>query len=542
MAVVVTDVWDDDVAEAVRRPQDHQPQGYRLAHGVAVADQGGLGLPDRDYYTRTDSASAKMRREYQAHVARTLELLGDPPSVAEYEGQRIMALETALANASMTRVERRDPEKRYHKMTVVGLKALTPSFDWGAYLASANLAGVTDLNVANPVFFKSVDSLLAKAPILDWRSYLRWHLAAHAAPWLSPPFVSEDFRFQQLLTGAKEMFPRWRRCLTETDVDIGEALGQAYVEQSFTPQAKARALAMVQNLTAALRDRLNTLSWMQPATRAQALAKLDALTKKIGYPDKWRDYSGVEVRPGPFILNELATDRFEVRRQLAKIGKPVDRIEWTMTPPTVNAYYNSLRNEIVFPAGILQPPFFDPQADDALNYGGIGAVIGHEMTHGFDDQGRKFDAAGNLKEWWTPEDAKRYTTEADKVAKQFDGYVIEVDSLHVNGHLTLGENIADLGGLKIAHAALEKALAGKPRPPRIDGYTPEQRFFLSWANVWRQSDRPEDARLRITTDSHSPARWRVDGPLSNLAEFRQAWGCKAGDEMVRADSLRAEIW
>jgi putative endopeptidase len=313
------------------------------------------------------------------------------------------------------------------------------------------------------------------------------------------------------------------------------------VEKTFTPQAKARALAMVQNLSAALRDRLNTVPWMQAETKKAALVKLQAFARKIGYPDKWRDYSGLEIKDGPFITNVLAANRFEAARDLGKIGKPLDRTEWTMSPPTVNAYYQSSMNEIVFPAGILQPPFFNPDADDAINYGGMGAVIGHEMTHGFDDRGRRFDAQGNLREWWTAEDAKEYTARADKVVRQFDGYVA-VDTLHLNGKLTLGENIADLGGLRIAYAAFKKSQVGKPKAPKIDGFTAEQRFFLAWAQIWRQQNRPENARVRVATDSHSSPKWRVDGPLSNLPEFAQAWGCKAGDEMVRPDSVKAEIW
>ena len=507
---------------------------------IGVVDQGGLGLPDRDYYLKTDSATATLRTQYQQHVMRTLMLLGDPPSVAEFESQRIMNLETALARASMSRVERRNPDSIYHMMRVADLKALAPAFDWNGYLAGARVS-ITDVNVASPGFFKTVDSVIAKSPVLDWRSYLRYHLVAEAAPWLSSSFVNEDFRFRQLLSGAKEMFPRWRRCLEETNADLGEALGQAYVEKTFTPQAKARALAMVQNLGAALRERLNALPWMQPATRVQALAKLAALTRKIGYPDKWRDYSALEVGPGSFVVNLLAASRFEVRRQLDKIGKPVDRTEWTMTPPTVNAYYNASKNEIVFPAGILQPPFFDPGADNAINYGGMGAVIGHEMTHGFDDQGRKFDGQGNREDWWTEADAAEYVSRADRVVAQYDSYVA-VDSLHLNGKLTLGENIADIGGLKIAYTALQKALAGKPRPAVIDGFTPEQRFFLGWAQVWRQENRPENARVRVATDPHSSPQWRVNGPLSDLPEFAKAFGCKGGDAMVRPDSIRAEIW
>ena len=473
---------------------------------------------------------------------RTLMLLGDPPTVAEVEAQRIVNLETALANASNTRVERRDPKSLDHKMTVAELKAATPAFDWGAYLTARNVGSIADLNVASPNFLKAVDSLSAKTTILDWRSYLRWHLTNAASPWLSSAFVNENFRFQQTLTGAKELFPRWRRCLDATDNQLGEALGQAYVEQTFTPAAKARALAMVNNMVSVLNARLAGLEWMGQATRTAAITKLNAFARKIGYTDKWRDYSSLEIQQGSFMLNVLAAERFDHQRDLAKVGKPVDKTEWGMTPPTVNAYYNPSMNEIVFPAGILQPPFFDPSADDAINYGGMGAVIGHEMTHGFDDQGRQFDAKGNLTDWWSADDAAKYTAQADKVVAQFNSYVIDVDSLHVNGKLTLGENIADLGGLKIAYAAMQKGMAGKPRPAKIDGFTPEQRFFLAWAQIWRRNTRPERSRMLINVDPHSPSIWRTNGPLSNLPEFAKAFGCKPGDQMVRADSLRAVIW
>lgn len=512
------------------------------AQVIAWIDQGGLGLPDRDYYTKTDSASLKLKQEYQAHIKRTLMLLGDPPTVADYQAGRIIALETALANASQTRVERRDPKALDHKMTVAELKAATPAFDWAAYFAANRLDAVTEVNVASPNFLKAVDSLVARTAILDWRSYLRYHVADGASPWLSSKFVNENFRFQQTLTGAKELFPRWRRCLDQTDNQLGEALGQAYVAKTFTPAAKARALAMVTNMVAVLRARLTSLEWMQQATRTQALAKLNAFARKIGYPDKWRDYSALDVKAGPFILNVVAAEQFDTRRELAKIGKPVDKTEWLMTPPTVNAYYNPSMNEIVFPAGILQPPFFDPNTDDAINYGGMGAVIGHEMTHGFDDQGRQFDAKGNLTDWWTADDAAKYTAQADKVVTQFNGYVIDVDSLHVNGKLTLGENIADLGGLKIAFAAYQKSLAGKPKPAKVDGFTGEQRFFLAWAQIWRRNTRPEMARMLINLDPHSPAIWRTNGPLANLPEFAQAFGCKPGDVMVQPNDARAAIW
>jgi putative endopeptidase len=377
-------------------------------------------------------------------------------------------------------------------------------------------------------------------PAADWQAYLRWHLLNAASPSLGSAFVNENFAFSSQLTGAKELLPRWKRCLQATDNAIGEALGQAYVEKTFTPEAKQRALTMVKNLEAALQERLGRLAWMSDATRTQALGKLAAFEEKIGYPDKWRDYSALTLVDGPFVENVRRAASFERARNLRKIGKPVDKGEWGMTPPTVNAYYNPSRNEIVFPAGILQPPFFDPKADDAVNYGGMGAVIGHEMTHGFDDQGRQFDAEGNLRDWWTPQDAEQYKSRATLVSNQFDQYV-SVDTLKVNGKLTLGENIADLGGLTVAYEALQKALAGKPRP-KIDGFTPEQRFFLAWAQIWRTNTRPEFARLLVTVDPHSPGKWRVNGPLSNMPEFAKAFGCQAGDPMVRGPEQRAQIW
>jgi len=362
-----------------------------------------------------------------------------------------------------------------------------------------------------------------------------------AAPWLSSPFVNQEFKYQQTLTGAKEMLPRWKRCLQITDRAIGDAAGQAYVAATFSPEAKAHALAMVRNMEAVLRGRIDSLAWMSAATRQQAIVKLDAFMNKIGYPDKWRDYSALTLARQAFVLNLQAVNIFESHRDLAKIGQPVDRAEWSMTPPTVNAYYSPLLNSVNFPAGILAPPFYDPNADDAVNYGGIGAVIGHEMTHGFDDSGRQFDAQGNLRDWWTAADAAEYKKRATMVEEQFSSYV-GIDTMHVNGKLTLGENIADLGGLKIAYAAYQLTLKGKPAPAKIDGFTGDQRFFLSWAQVWRQLQRPEALRRQLLTDPHSPGIWRVNGPLSNMPEFAAAWGCKAGDAMVRPDSLRAQIW
>jgi putative endopeptidase len=509
---------------------------------IANLYQGGLGLPDRDYYTRDDEKTKEIRKQYVEHVAKMFELLGDKPEQAAAEAETVMELETRLAKASMTQVEQRDPNAIYHKMSLAEVNALTPGYAWGRYFAGLGLQDPGDINVGQPEFFKEAGKMLTTVPVKDWQTYLRWQLISATAGKLSSPFVNESFRFNgTILGGAKELRPRWKRVLQATDQAMGEALGQLYVAKTFGPEAKARAQAMVANLKAALRDRLSTLEWISEDTRKQALRKLDAIAVKVGYPDKWRDYSGLAVDGGSYVLNGLQADEFEFERNLKKIGKPVDRAEWGITPPTVDAYYNPNFNEIVFPAGILQPPFFDPDADDAANYGGIGSVIGHELTHGFDDQGRQFDADGNLKNWWTPDDEKNYNARAALMEKQYSDY-IAIDALHINGKLTMGENIADLGGLKIAYLAFQKSLEGKPRPPEIDGYTPEQRFFLAFAQAWRRNTRPEAVRLMIATDPHSPPRFRVLGPLSNMPEFLKAFGCEGGSSIARPDALRVKIW
>src|SRR5438093_7647650 len=488
---------------------------------IAQAVQGGLGMPDRDYYTKDDDASKKLRDQYVAHVTKMLTLLGEPAEKAGADAKKILALETALAQASRTRVELRDPQKNYNKMTPAELQTLTPAWNWGDYFKEIGLTAPGDIDVHQPDFFKAINTAFTSTSIDDWKTYLRWHLINGAASALSSDFVNEDFNFRETtLRGTKQIKPRWKRVIISEDGEIGEALGKLYAAEYFPPAAKARALELINNLKEALADRIKTLEWMDEPTKKAALEKLAAFQVKIGYPEKWRDYSTLQIDRGPFVLNELRAENFESKRQLNKIGKAVDRTEWGMTPPTVNAYYNPKMNEIVFPAGILQPPFFYANADDAVNYGGIGAVIGHEMTHGFDDQGRKFDAQGNLRDWWTGEDARRYKSRSDRIVDQFNGYV-GVDTMHVNGKLTLGENTADLGGLAVAYHALEHALEGKPRP-LIDGFTPEQRFFLSYANVWRAKYRPEALRMQIATNPHSPAQWRVNGPLSNLPEFAQA--------------------
>jgi putative endopeptidase len=517
-------------------------QDFKSSTEVIVnLNQSGLGLPDRDYYTKTDDASKKIRDQYVAHVGRMFGLLGDDPATAAREAATVMDIETRLATASLTRVERRDPAANYHRMPFDSLAAVTPNLSWTRLYQGMGITDRRPVNVGQPGFFHQLDGMMTSVPIADWQTYLRWHLIHSTAELLSTSFVNEDFDFNsRVLTGATTLKPRWKRALGWVDVGIGEQLGQLYVARAFSPAARARAQALVANLRGELHDRIQHLTWMSDATRANALHKLDAFQVKIGYPDHWRDYSGLTIDRGPLVLNVMRSREFEFRRNAAKLGKPVDRGEWGMTPPTVNAYYNARMNEIVFPAGILQPPFFDEKIDDAVNYGGIGAVIGHEMTHGFDDQGRKSDADGNLKDWWTPEDQKAYDARAILVQKQFDGYVA-VDTLHVNGKLTLGENLADLGGLSISLGALEKTLGDKPRT-KIDGLTPEQRFFMSYARLWRQNIRPEAQRLRIATDPHSPGRFRCNGPLSNMPEFAHAFGVADGAPMVRPSDLRAKIW
>jgi putative endopeptidase len=513
---------------------------------IGIATQGGLGLPDRDYYLKDDDQSKKIRDQYVEHITKMFQLLGITDQEAATQAKQILAFETELAKASKSRVDLRVPEKNYHKMLIADLEKLAGGFDWAAYFNGLNLSKeqVAKLDVEQPEFFKRVAQLVASTPIPTWKAYLRWNLISATASDLSDPFVDEAFRFRQLLTGQKENQPRWKRVLQAIDTGAGEALGQLYVEKNFPPEAKQRALAMVNDLKQSLRERIEKLDWMGPATRAAALKKLGAFGVKIGYPDKWRDYSGLEIKAQPYILNDLAASAFEAKRQFAKIGKPVDKTEWGMSPPTVNAEYTPQRNEISFPAGILQPPFFDANADDAVNYGGIGAVIGHEMTHGFDDEGRKYDPQGNIKNWWTPADEKRFEERGKKIVDQFNNYVV-IDNLHVNGKLTEGENIADLGGVKIAYVALEEALQRKPadqRSEKIDGFTPEQRFFLSFSQIWRNNIRPEYAKLLIKVDPHSPGKFRGNGPLSNLPEFARAFQVPDSSPMVRPPAQRVNIW
>ena len=453
-----------------------------------------------------------------------------------------MEMETELAKASMTRLQQRDPNATYHKMTLEDLSGLTPAFSWEQYFQEIGLSKPGSLNVGQPDFFKALNQLIADRSINDWKTYLRWHLIRAASPMLNGAFVNESFRFNgTVMTGAKELRPRWKRALSSVNEGLGEALGILYVKKYFSPEAKARALEMVNNIREAFRERIKSRQWMSEGTRIKALGKLEAFKVKIGYPEKWRSYAGLEIDRGPYVLNAMRADSFEFKRLLAKIGQPVEPTEWGMTPPTVNAYYNPTMNEIVFPAGILQPPFFDPNADDAVNYGGMGAVIAHEITHGFDDQGSQFDAKGNLTDWWLPQDKNSFTARTTYVEKQYDEFVA-LDTLRVNGKLTLGENIADLGGLTIAYAGLKKSMQGKPAAEKIDGFSPEQRFFLAWAQMWRANHRPEELRRRLILDVHSPGKFRTVGPIVNMAEFYEAFPVNPGEPMFREEKLRAKIW
>ncbi len=502
---------------------------------------GALGLPERGYYFNDDEKSEKIRQQYVAHISRMLVLLGDAPEAARAAATAVMALETKLALNMLPRVKLRNPYATYHKMKLAEVAALTPGLDWPAYLAATGAPAFEDVNLSQPDFLKALDVAVNTVPAADWRAYLRWHLAHQAAPYLSEAFSRESFEFYgRTLTGQQELRERWKRVVSVVDGEIGEALGQLYVAEYFPPAAKARMAQLVANLRAALSERIDGLTWMDAPTKAKAQAKLTAFNAKIGYPDKWRDYTGLVIDRGSYVRNVLRADAFERRHDLAKIGGPVDRTEWSMTPPTVNAYFSPSRNEIVFPAGYLQPPFFDPKGDDAPNYGGIGTSIGHEMTHGFDDSGRQYDGQGNLVDWWSPECAENFKARATGVVQQFAAYTV-LDGLHVNGELTQGENIADLGGVRVAYAALQKALAGQSRE-KIDGFTPEQRFFISWAAKWRRNSRPEALRLQVNTDPHSPAEFRANGPLSNLDEFAQAFDVPEGAPMRRPAAQRVSIW
>ncbi len=505
---------------------------------IGVASQGGLGLPDRDYYLKKGVKFAEIRTEYVRHVTRMFELLGDRKDTAAWEAGTVMHIETQLARASMSDVEQRNPRAVYHVMNLARLDKETPGFSWRAYFANVGYSQIKSINLAMPKFFRAMSWNLRSVPLSSWKTYLRWQLIDAFAPYLSKPFVDENFRMQSELTGAKKLLPRWQRVVRAEDNALGFAVGKLYVEKKFPPSSKAEALTILHSIRAALKSDLETISWMSPKTRKAAIKKLDLMGERIGYPDKWRDYSSLDINRGPYVLNVIRANEFENRRELNKIGKPVDRNEWYMTPQTVNAYYDPSMNNINFPAGILQPPFFDPHAPMAVNYGAIGAVMGHEMTHGFDDQGSQFDGYGNLKNWWTVLDRLHFDRNVRCIVKQFSGYTVDRD-LHVQGKLVTGEAIADLGGLKLAWRAFHTSPYYKDAPT-IDGFTPDQQFFLGFAHFWATNIRPEEARRLVTVNPHPPAQYRVNGTLANLPQFQAAFHVPKKSPMVHKD--RCVIW
>ena len=508
---------------------------------ITQLGQGGIGL-DRDYYTNTDERTLDIQKAYVQHIENMFKLLGDKPEVAKANAKVIYDLETKLAKASMTNIQLRDPEAQYNKKTLAELQQLTPDLKWNTYLAAANIKGIDKVVVGQPEFFTEVNKELNETSIPQWKTYLRWWLITGTGSYLSDNFVNERFEFfTKKLNGVPSQRPRWKRVLRTIDNNIGDALGQLYVKKYFTEESKKKVNAMVDNLVAAYRVRIESRDWMSEETKKQAYLKLDKLVRKMGYPDKWKDYSTLDIKNDSYVQNIFRSSEYAFKQNIDRIGKPIDRGFWFITPPTINAFYGATINEIVFPAGIMQPVFFNPDADDAVNYGAMGAIIGHELTHGFDDQGAQFDSDGNLKNWWTKEDLERFKVRTSKLAKQFDEY-IAVDDVHVKGELTLGENIADLGGLTIAYYAYKKSLEGKPAPAKIDGFTGEQRFFIAWAQAWRENARPEFVKNIIQTDPHSPAHIRANAAPSNMKEFYDAFGVKEGDKMYRKKEDRVEVW
>jgi predicted metalloendopeptidase len=512
---------------------------------IANIDQGGLTAPDRDYYLKDDDKTKAVRQHFVDYMTEVFTLAakeGMQAGTPSQEADTVLRIETSLAKAEMDRTSRRDPKNRDHKMQRDEAVTLASNFYLDRYFKDVNAPNFTSLNVGNPDFFKQINSVLDSESLDNLKTYVKWHLLNASAPWLSDPYVLANFKMQQALTGQKEIQARWKRCTNLVDRELGEALGQRYVDVAFPPESKARMLKMVHALEKSLGEDIQNLSWMSDETKKQAAVKLAAINNKIGYPDVWRDYSSVAIKPGDLLGNVQRANEFESKRDVNKIDKPLDRKEWGMTPPTVNAYYSPSYNEIVFPAGILQPPFFDPKMDDAVNFGGIGLVIGHELTHGFDDQGRKFDPQGNLHDWWTKEDGEEFEKRAACVANEYSSFTA-VDDLKLNGKLTLGENTADNGGARVSLMALEHVIAddksGKDSQS-IDGYTPQQRFFLGFGRVWCEKRRPEVARMRVLVDPHSPGKWRVDGVVQNMPEFQKAWSCKAGQPMVAENACH--VW
>ena len=513
----------------------------KVSNYIISIGQGGTTMPDRDYYLKNDERTLKIRAGYQRYIATLFQLCGSDEVEAKQNAGTIIRIETAIAGAQLSRVEMRDPVKLYNKFSFDALSARTPNMKWSTILPQLGYTrGLDSVVVSNPRFLVFEDSLLAAVPVNDWKVYLKWDVIRDAAPYLSTPFVDANFAYNKALSGQKEQTPRWQRMSNLIDGQLGELLGQLYVDKYFKPAAKERMLALVNNMQETFRDRITKLDWMSEETRQKAVTKLAAYMKKIGYPDKWKNYDGLVIDRNDFLGNLIRANQWQYNDNISKLGKPVDKADWNMTPPTVNAYYSPQKNEIVFPAGILRPPFFDFDADDAINYGGIAAVIGHEMTHGFDDQGRQFDADGNLHDWWSPADASEFKKRADQVTEQYNNFIV-LDSMHVNGKLTLGENLADLGGLSIAYEAFKKTAQGK-NGKMIDGFTPDQRFFINWAQVWRSNILPEAQAQRILTDPHSPGMYRANGPLMNTDAFYKAFDVKEGDKMFKPKEKRIHIW
>ncbi len=506
---------------------------------IAQLSQSGMGLPDRDYYLNDDARSKFLREKYIAYISKTFRMLGENESISGEYAKKIMAIETRLAKASMSRLELRDPNKTYNKTTTKALIDMSPDFNWMSFFRASNVGDPGEININQPEFIKEISVLLKTVPVEDWKIYLKWNLINGTAPYLSDEFVNASFDFYgKAMTGVKELRPRWKRVIGVTSGTLSEALGKLYVEKYFPPEAKERMIKLVNNLRAAFAERIKNLDWMAPETKQKALEKLAAMNVKIGYPDKWRDYSALVLKDDAYVLNVMRSDQFETAYNYNKINKPVDKGEWLMSPQTVNAYYSPDKNEIVFPAAILQPPFFYMHGDDAVNYGAIGVVIGHEMTHGFDDEGRKFDKNGNLKDWWTAEDSKRFDEHTKVLVDEFDSFIV-IDSIHANGKLTLGENIADFGGLNISWQAFKTA---SKETGKIDGFTPDQRFFLAYAHVWASNIRDKEILRRTKEDVHSLGHFRVNGPLRNLPQFYAAFNVKPGDKMYLPPDQRAKIW
>jgi putative endopeptidase len=512
----------------------------RVTQYIPQIGQGGTTLPDRDYYLKDDPRSKNIRAEYLKYLITMFKLCGSDAAAAETKANSILRLETILAGAQMSRVEMRDPNKLYNKFAVDAFSKTTPFINWQELMGKMMINGADSVIVSNPKFIRGIDSLLTAIPVNEWQSYLQWNVMKGAAPFLSSDFVTANFNFTKILSGQKEITPRWQRMSGLIDGNLGDLLGQLYVDKYFNADSKKRMLELVNNLQQTFEARIRRLDWMSEDTKQRAIGKLYAFVKKIGFPDAWKKYEGLEIRRNDFIGNVRRTSQWAYKYNINRLGKPVDKTEWGMTPATVNAYYNPLKNEIAFPAGILRFPFFDFGADDAVNYGGIGAVIGHEMTHGFDDQGRQFDAEGTLKDWWTKDDATEFKKRADQVVEQFNAYTV-LDTLHVNGKLTLGENLADLGGLSIAYEAFKKTPQGKSNK-KIDGFTPDQRFFLSWAQVWRSNILPETAAQLIITDPHSPGQYRCNGPLTNIDAFYKAFKVKKDNKMYIPEEKRIRVW